>query len=160
MRRPLTEVPQPSGARAAHRGRICGVELSVSGLVLSVAAHPEDQVLRVWKLGTHEPAGEVPLTGSSHLGGKPSCTLLRAQHALAAVAMDDGGIYVADLDGAGIVRTFNCGAPAVDMAFSSESRWLAVVLRGGALRVFDLPAARCIDAVSFARPAMSCCFVP
>merc|ERR1719265_2138974 len=38
----------------AHKGRVCGLELTVSGLLLSVGAHPDNCSLKIWKLQTHE----------------------------------------------------------------------------------------------------------
>jgi len=92
--------------------------------------------------------------------GSPSCLLLRAHGALLAVALDDGTVCVVDLFGGSIVRSFECGMPAVDIAFSPEGRWLAAALRGGGLRVFDLPASRCVDYIVFNRAPISLAFSP
>jgi len=142
----------------AHRGRVCGVEITVGAQVLSIASHPRDCTLRTWKLMTHEEGVSIPLADGRP--GSPSCLLLRAHGALAAVALDDGCLLVVDLSGASVVRSFACGMPAVDAAFSVEGRWLAAALRGGGLRVFDLLAARCVDSMAFARPAQALCFSP
>merc|ERR1719506_2902378 len=50
--------------------------------------------------------------------------------------------------------------PAVDVAFSPEGRWVAAALRGGGLRIFDLPASRCVDFMTFSRPPVSIAFSP
>mmetsp|Transcript_42133 Transcript_42133/g.108558 ORF Transcript_42133/g.108558 Transcript_42133/m.108558 type:complete len:572 (-) Transcript_42133:64-1779(-) len=142
----------------AHQGRVCGVEISVSGLVISLASHPRDCVLRTWKLMTHEPAFSVPLHTSG--AGQLSGVLLRMHGALVAAPLDNGALLVVDLNGASVVRSFSCGVPATDVAFSSDGRWLAAALRDGGLRVFDLLAARCVDSFVFARPALSLCFSP
>jgi U3 small nucleolar RNA-associated protein 21 len=92
--------------------------------------------------------------------GSPSCLLLRAHGALAAVALDDGTVCVVDLFGGAVVRSFECGTPAVDIAFSPEGRWLAAALRGGGLRIFDLPASRCVDFIVFNRAPLSLAFSP
>eukprot|EP00927_Polykrikos_kofoidii_P039823 TRINITY_DN34135_c0_g1_i1.p1 TRINITY_DN34135_c0_g1~~TRINITY_DN34135_c0_g1_i1.p1 ORF type:complete len:1018 (+),score=216.00 TRINITY_DN34135_c0_g1_i1:173-3226(+) len=143
----------------AHQGRICGVEITTSGMVVSAGSHPEDSVLRLWKLMTHEPLGEIPLgVNGSRTGRSP--LLIRAHGALVAVGLDDGTLLIADLNGQAVVRSFPCGLPVGDVAFSAEGRWVAAALRGGGLRVFDLPAARCVDSFAFARPALSVCFSP
>jgi len=142
----------------AHLGRVCGISITVGGQVISVASHPEDCMLRVWKLATHEAVGVIELGASR--SGNPSAMLLRVHGSLCAVSLDDGSCLVCDLHGMAVVRTFECGAPATAMAFSAEGRWLATALRGGALRVFDLPAARCVDSFVFPRPAISVAFSP
>ena len=38
---------------------------------------------------------------------------------------------------------------STEMKRRMEGRWLAAALRGGGLRIFDLPAARCVDAFAF-----------
>jgi len=142
----------------AHSGRVCGITITVTGKVMSVSSHPDDCNLKVWKLLTHEDLGTLPLGTSSE--GKPSCLLMRARGALLAISMDDGNLLVVDLNGLNVVRSFACGVPATDIAFSSDGRWLAAALRDGGLRIFDLPAARCVDSFAFARPAISVCFAP
>jgi len=147
-------VPPPR----AHRGRVCGVSVTVSGTVLSVASNPKDCALRIWKLATHEAVAAVDL--GRERPGAPSCLLLRVQGALAAVSLDDGALLLVDLHGQAVVRSFACGVPANSIAFSAEGRWLAAALQDGGLRIFDLPAARCIDSFVFAKPALSVCFSP
>jgi len=142
----------------AHTGRVCGVEISVSGQVISAASSPDDCRLRVWKLMTHEALASVPL--ASPRSGTPSCLLIRSHASFIAASLDDGTLLVVDLHSAAVVRSFSCGVPAVDAAFSSEGRWLAVALCDGGLRIFDLPAARCVDSLMFARPALCLCFAP
>lgn len=143
----------------AHLGRVCGVAVSSAGLVISLASHPEDNALKVWKLMTHEPVFSVPLRGKTATGTSAGI-LLRVQGALAACAMDDGSLQVVDLTSAAVVRTFDCGVPATDVSFGSDGRWLAAALRDGGLRVFDLLAARCVDSFVFTRPALGVCFAP
>jgi len=150
----MAKMPSPT----AHLGRICGTSITVSGHVISVAAHPEDSALRLWRLATHEAIGEVEL-GSTR-PGSPSPLLLRVHGSLCAVSLDDGCCLVVDTHGMAVVRTFECGAPAIAMAFSPDGRWLATALRGGVLRVFDLIAARCVDSFVFPRPAVAVCFSP
>lgn len=82
------------------------------------------------------------------------------QGALVAAALDNGALLVVDLNGAAVVRSFSCGVPATDVAFSGDGRWLAAALRDGGLRIFDLLAARCVDSFVFAKPALSLCFAP
>ena len=53
-----------------------------------------------------------------------------------------------------------CGVPATDLAFAPDGRWLAAAVCDGGLRIFDLPAARCIDSFLFAQPALGLCFSP
>uniref|UniRef100_A0A7S4VMH2 Small-subunit processome Utp21 domain-containing protein n=1 Tax=Alexandrium monilatum TaxID=311494 RepID=A0A7S4VMH2_9DINO len=142
----------------AHSGRVCGITIMVSGKVASVAAHPHDCSLKIWSLMTHEALSKIPLDGGS--SGSPSCLLLRAHGALLAASLDDGNLLVVDLHGLNVVRSFACGVPATDAAFSSDARWLAASLRDGGLRIFDLPAARCVDSFAFAQPAISVCFAP
>ncbi|CAK0792357.1 unnamed protein product, partial [Prorocentrum cordatum] len=86
-------VPPPR----AHRGRVCGVSVTVSGTVLSVASNPKDCALRIWKLATHEAVAAVDL--GRERPGAPSCLLLRVQGALAAVSLDDGALLLVDLHG-------------------------------------------------------------
>mmetsp|Transcript_21979 Transcript_21979/g.58716 ORF Transcript_21979/g.58716 Transcript_21979/m.58716 type:complete len:1003 (-) Transcript_21979:63-3071(-) len=155
---PGTPAKAAPAAPRAHRGRICGVEISVSGLVVSLASHPRDCELRTWKLMTHEAAFSVPLPSAG--SGCPSGILLRAQGALIAAGLDDGALQVVDLSSASVVRSFACGVPATDVAFSGDARWLAAALRDGGLRIFDLLASRCVDSFVFARPALSLCFAP
>lgn len=142
----------------AHEGRVCGVAMTVSGQVISASSHPRDCRLHLWKLATHEALGVIDL--AVRRLGSPSCIRLRQHGSLVATALDDGGLLVADIQGRAVVRSFACGAPASDIAFSADGRWLAAALRGGGLRVFDLPAARCIDSFAFAKPALSVCFSP
>jgi len=142
----------------AHRGRVCGVVINVSGQVITAASHPRDCCVKVWDLMTHEAVASVELNGKRP--GSPSCLLLRAHGSLVAASLDDGGLLVVDLQGKAVVRTFTCGVPATDIAFTPDARWLAAALRDGGLRIFDLPAARCIDAFVFAKPALSLCFSP
>mmetsp|Transcript_65631 Transcript_65631/g.182564 ORF Transcript_65631/g.182564 Transcript_65631/m.182564 type:complete len:1032 (-) Transcript_65631:123-3218(-) len=146
----------------AHLGRICGIEITSSGLVVSAASHPNDCALGIWKLMTHAALERIPLSsrgrGGDRAGSSP--LVMRAHGALVAVSLDDGLLLVVDLHGRSVVRSFPCGLPAIDIAFSAEARWLAVALRGGGLRIFDLPAARCVDSFAFARPALSICFSP
>eukprot|EP00928_Gymnodinium_smaydae_P019194 TRINITY_DN1733_c1_g1_i3.p1 TRINITY_DN1733_c1_g1~~TRINITY_DN1733_c1_g1_i3.p1 ORF type:complete len:963 (+),score=207.37 TRINITY_DN1733_c1_g1_i3:87-2975(+) len=146
-------------SRRAHLGRICGVDITASGLVVSTSSHPEDCALRLWKLTTHE-ALEPVLLGPGGSAKGPSPILLRAHGSLVAISLSDGTLCIVDLPGRCVVRSFACGLPATDVAFSSEGRWLAAALRGGGLRVFDLPASRCVDSFAFARPALSVCFSP
>lgn len=142
----------------AHRGRVCGVEITVGGQVVSLAAHAKDCCLRIWNLMTHAAVTSVPLADGRP--GSPSGLLLRPYGSLMAVALDDGALLVVDMNGGGVVRSFDCGVPATDAAFSSDGRWLAAALRDGGLRVFDLLAARCVDSFMFARPALGICFAP
>jgi len=142
----------------AHSGRVCGVAITVSGQVLSVSSHPDDCNLHYWNLQTHRALGSVAL-GNASTGAK-SCLLLRVHSSFVAVALDDGSLVVVDLTGKSVVRTFSCGVPASDVAFSSEGRWLAAALRSGGVRVFDLPAARCIDFFTCELPVTSVCFTP
>jgi len=100
----------------------------------------------------------VPLHSSGV--GHPSGILLRAQGSVFAAGLDDGAVHVVYLTSASVVRTFGCGVPATDIAFSSDARWLAAALRDGGLRIFDLLASRCVDSFVFARPALSLCFAP
>lgn len=154
--------PTPKSKQApaprAHRGRVCGASITVSGNVLSVSSHPGECTLKVWKLMTHEAVQSVALGGGRP--GSPSCLLLRAHGALVAIALDDGTLLVVDLYGGSVVRSFDCGMPVVDACFSPEGRWLAAALRGGGLRVFDLPASRCVDFMTFNRPPVAICFSP
>lgn len=147
-----------SRAPRAHHGRVSGLEITVSGEVVSVGAHPHDCNLKLWGLATHKPLGEVSLTKGRL--GTPSCLILRTHGSLGAVGLDDGALLIVELLGRTVVRNFACGVPATDVAFSAEGRWLAAALRGGGLRIFDLPAARCVDSFSFARPALGVCFSP
>mmetsp|Transcript_91018 Transcript_91018/g.282852 ORF Transcript_91018/g.282852 Transcript_91018/m.282852 type:complete len:1016 (+) Transcript_91018:107-3154(+) len=147
-----------SAASRAHRGRVCGLAITVAGKVVSVSSHPGDCQLKLWALKTHEALGAVAL-GSSR-PGCPSCLLLRMHGSLLAVSLDDGALLVVDLHGESVVRCFDCGVPATDVSFSGDGRWLAAALRDGGLRIFDLPSARCVDAFVFAKPALSVCFSP
>jgi len=137
---------------------VCGLSITVSGLVLSSSSHPEDCRLRVWNLKTQ--AAVISVLLSEGRPESPTCLHMRDHGALVAVALDDGALQVVDLHGNAIVRSFVCSAPVVDLAFTPEGRWLAAALRGGGLRIFDLPAGRCIDSCNFGRPALSLCFSP
>lgn len=142
----------------AHSGRVSGILITITGKVVSMAAHPTDCKLKLWQLLTHEELGSVALDENS--SGSPSCLIMRSLGALVAISQDDGNLLVVDLHGLNVVRSFACGVPATDAAFSSDGRWLAAALRDGGLRIFDLPAARCVDSFAFARPALSVCFAP
>jgi len=148
----------PPTAPRAHLGRVCGLSITVSGQVVSTASHPKDCSLSLWRLTSHEAAGTLPL--GKGRPGQPSCLLMRSLGALVAVSLDDGMLRVADLNGMSVVRSFACGVPATDIAFTPDGRWLAAALCDGGLRIFDLPAARCIDSFVFAQPALSLCFSP
>eukprot|EP00929_Paragymnodinium_shiwhaense_P029820 TRINITY_DN17018_c0_g1_i1.p1 TRINITY_DN17018_c0_g1~~TRINITY_DN17018_c0_g1_i1.p1 ORF type:complete len:1033 (+),score=275.67 TRINITY_DN17018_c0_g1_i1:80-3178(+) len=157
--RPGVKAKTPPPPPVAHKGRVCGLEITAGGLLVSAASHPTDCNVRLWKLQTHEALGVIPLGAAA--GGAPRSVLfLRPHGALVALALDDGVVLLVDLQGRTVVRTFACGLPATDAAFSSDGRWLAVALRGGGLRIFDLPAARCVDSFAFAKPALSVCFSP
>eukprot|EP00930_Biecheleria_cincta_P003547 TRINITY_DN104487_c0_g1_i1.p1 TRINITY_DN104487_c0_g1~~TRINITY_DN104487_c0_g1_i1.p1 ORF type:complete len:1043 (+),score=177.02 TRINITY_DN104487_c0_g1_i1:67-3129(+) len=156
-RRKAFNAKGPAPPPRAHSGRVCGLAITVSGQVVSCACHPKDCSISLWKLSTHEATGSLPLAK-----GRPgaTCLLTRTQGALVAASLDDGTLCVADLNGMSVVRSFACGVPATDVAFSEDGRWLAAALCDGGLRIFDLPAARCIDSFVFAYPALGLCFSP
>eukprot|EP00913_Durusdinium_trenchii_P012138 g11399.t1 len=90
----------------------------------------------------------------------PSCLIVKHFGVLVACGLDDGTLAIVDLNSKSIVRSFQCGVPATDLAFAPDGRWLAAAVCDGGLRIFDLPAARCIDSFLFAQPALGLCFSP
>eukprot|EP00933_Yihiella_yeosuensis_P038438 TRINITY_DN32370_c0_g1_i1.p1 TRINITY_DN32370_c0_g1~~TRINITY_DN32370_c0_g1_i1.p1 ORF type:complete len:1041 (+),score=177.94 TRINITY_DN32370_c0_g1_i1:85-3207(+) len=149
---------KPDTPPRAHSGRVSGLSITVTGNIVSTASHPKDCCLKIWKLSSHEEVDTIPL--GKGRPGSPSCLLMRSLGSLYAVSLDDGTLRIADLNGMSVVRSFACGVPATDLAFTSDGRWLAAALCDGGLRIFDLPAARCIDSFVFAQPALACCFSP
>ncbi|CAK9029783.1 WD repeat-containing protein 36 (T-cell activation WD repeat-containing protein) (TA-WDRP), partial [Durusdinium trenchii] len=145
----------PPGPPLAHLGRVCGVIITSSGQVASAASHPKDCCLRLWKLSTQEALESIPLGQRG-----PSCLIVKHFGVLVACGLDDGTLAIVDLNSKSIVRSFQCGVPATDLAFAPDGRWLAAAVCDGGLRIFDLPAARCIDSFLFAQPALGLCFSP
>ncbi|CAJ1340838.1 unnamed protein product [Effrenium voratum] len=157
VKRSSLEAAPPPPPRA-HNGRVCGLAITTSAKVISSASHPKDCCLKLWKLSTHEALGEIPLNKGRP--GRPSCLMLKPFGVLIAACLDDGALPIVDLNSEAVVRAFDCGVPATDLAFTPDGRWLAASLCDGGLRIFDLPAARCIDSFVFAQPALGLCFSP
>mmetsp|Transcript_13275 Transcript_13275/g.24902 ORF Transcript_13275/g.24902 Transcript_13275/m.24902 type:complete len:864 (-) Transcript_13275:28-2619(-) len=86
------------------------------------------------------------------------CKALRLQSLsnLLAVASDDS-VSILDMRTAAIVRNFN--ASVDDLAFSSDSRWLAGC-EGNYIKVWDVPSSRLIEWLQFDKQPISLDFSP
>ncbi|BFZ56439.1 rRNA-processing protein utp21 [Savitreella phatthalungensis] len=88
------------------------------------------------------------LKGTLDIGSGIAILRHHARADLIAVACDDLGLRVVDVETRRIVRELYGPTNRItDMCFSDDARWIIVAAADRSLRTFDLPTAHCIDAV-------------
>ena len=164
--------------RAAHDGHVAAVIADGSNESL-VTCGGNDGVVRVWAFNSQKLRGEICLSSSfsSPRNASPrikngendeSLRIVAAKgHApsgLVAVACGDATVRVVDVAGMRRVRTLRCGGDGgsrnhgitksfSSLEFSSDGRWVLAASADGAVRVWDVPAARLLQTLRFSAAA-------
>ena len=163
--------------RAAHDGHVAAVIADGSNESL-VTCGGNDGVVRVWAFNSQKLRGEICLSSSfsSPRNAFPrikngendeSLRIVAAKgHApsgLVAVACGDATVRVVDVAGMRRVRTLRCGNDGgsrnhsgiafSSLEFSSDGRWVLAASADGAVRVWDVPAARLLQTLRFSAAA-------
>ncbi|GFR50668.1 hypothetical protein Agub_g12918, partial [Astrephomene gubernaculifera] len=140
--------PQP-----AHGAAVVGCASDgANRLLVSVGM---DGVLRVWDFRAQTLRAEVAL-------GCPAGRLvLHPVSGLAAVALADASLRVYDIEVPRLVRRFRGHSDRVTgMHLSSDGRWLLSAAMDGTMRVWDIPAAQCLQVMKLGSPVTSLSLSP
>lgn len=91
-----------------------------------------------------------------------SSIMLQRDSGLLAVVCDDMVVRIIDIETRRIVRELACGVHGriLDIAFSSDSRWIVVTSLDSVIRTFDIPTGQLINAFRTPSVATSIAFSP
>ncbi|KAG1827105.1 Utp21 specific WD40 associated putative domain-containing protein [Suillus subaureus] len=91
-----------------------------------------------------------------------SSIMLQRDSGLLAVVCDDMVVRIIDIETRRIVRELACGVHGriLDIAFSSDSRWIVVASLDSVIRTFDIPTGQLINAFRTPSVATSIAFSP
>lgn len=131
-----------AGDAVAHDGSVTVVDVDACNTVCVTAGR--DGVVRTW--GFKQRA----MLGATHAGAAVERGALHRGSALLACACGDAAVRVFDVGASPPrrVRTFKGHQDAVvDVALSSDARWLLTASMDGAVRVFDLPSGTLLQAM-------------
>ena len=150
----------------AHDGAVVAV-ISDGSNENVVTCGASDGHVRVWAFGSQKLRGELCLRPTNAKnekkgGGVPFSVVAAKGHApsgLVAAACGDATVRVLDVAGMRRVRTLRCGGDveqgtmrrqtATCLEFSSDGRWVLAASADGAVRVWDVPAARLLQTLRF-----------
>lgn len=147
-----------SGADAAaeperHDTAVYGVATDL--LNTTVVTADASGLVLFWDFQTQEPKSSLQLPATV------SSIVISRDSGLVAVACDDFVIRVLDIATRRQVRTFTGHTNRItDMCYSPDGRWLVSSSLDRSIRVWDLPMARCLDWMTFARAPVSVAFAP
>lgn len=131
----------PTGAAigaAAHDGAVVGVASDTTNRLLVSGGH--DGRLRVWGFKSGRLQSEV------NVGAPIAKMCLHAGSGLAAVATDGHAIRMYDIEAARLVRRFaGHGDRITCLQISEDCRWLLSAGMDATVKVWDVPAAQCLQ---------------
>ncbi|KAI8469981.1 MAG: WD40-repeat-containing domain protein [Monoraphidium minutum] len=141
--------PAPGGRgrpRPAHDGAVAGVAVDGCNRLL-VTLGASDGALRVWDFKKGGLLGEVDLgCGATHLALHPGS-------GLAAVACADRVVRLYDAEAGRLVRRFAGHRDRItSLVVSADCRWLLSSSLDGTVRVWDIPAGTCLQAMAMGSP--------
>ncbi|CAH2297181.1 WD repeat-containing 36 [Pelobates cultripes] len=126
------------GKERAHEGSVRGVV--VDGINQMTITAGSDKLIKFWKFKTKE------LIQTITLSAPPTGILLHRESGMLAVALDDFGLNVLDIETRRIVRKFSGHNGKInDMTFSPDGRWLLTASMDCTVKVWDLPSGCLID---------------
>ncbi|OXB79497.1 UNVERIFIED_CONTAM: hypothetical protein H355_013893 [Colinus virginianus] len=141
------------GKERAHEGSIRGV--AVDGLNQLTITAGSDRLIKFWKFKAKD------LVHSIDLSSSPSGILLHRDSGILAVAFDDFGISVLDIETRKIVRNFSGHHGRInDMTFSPDGRWLITSSMDCTIKTWDLPSGCLIDCFLLDSAAVSLTMSP
>ncbi|EFJ49064.1 hypothetical protein VOLCADRAFT_59899 [Volvox carteri f. nagariensis] len=142
-----------AGPLPAHNGAVVGCAAEGSNRRLVSAGL--DGMLRIWDFRTCTLVAEVAL------GGPAVRLVLHPVTGLAAVAMADASLRMYDIEVPRLVRRFRGHSDRVtSLLLSSDSKWLLSAAMDGTLRVWDVPAAQCLQVMKLGSPVTSLSLSP
>ncbi|KAM0750055.1 putative WD-repeat protein [Meredithblackwellia eburnea MCA 4105] len=101
------------------------------------------------------------LLASIEMPASITSILLQRDNGLVAVTCDDLVIRIVDIETQRIVRELSgFGGTILDMAFSSDSRWVIATSQDSIIRTFDVPTGQLVDAFRTPSVATSLSFSP
>ncbi|XP_053330329.1 WD repeat-containing protein 36 [Spea bombifrons] len=140
------------GKDRAHEGSVRGVV--VDGLNQMTITAGSDKLIKFWKFKTKELIQTISLSS-------PTSILLHRESGMLAIALDDFGINVLDIETRKIVRKFTGHNGKInDMTFSPDGRWLMTTSMDCTIKVWDLPSGCLIDCFLFDSAAVSLSMSP
>ncbi|KAM3939235.1 WD repeat-containing protein 36 [Leptodactylus fuscus] len=141
------------GEPRAHDGAIRGVV--VDGLNQMTITLGSDNLIKFWKFKSKELLHTIDLTAP------PTCALLHRESGMLAVALDDFGIKVFDIETCKLVRQFpGHNGKINDMTYSPDGRWLMTASMDCTVKVWDFPSGCLIDCFLLESPVVSLTMSP
>ncbi|KAM8962305.1 WD repeat-containing protein 36 isoform 1-T1 [Pelodytes ibericus] len=141
------------GKDTAHDGSVRGVVVDALNQITVTAG--SDKLVKFWKFKTKE------LIQMTSLSAPPTAVLLHRESGMLAVALDDFGISVLDIETRRGVRKFSGHNGKInDMAFSPDGRWLLTASMDCTVKVWDLPSGCLIDCFLLDSAAVSLTMSP
>jgi len=137
-------------AHARHDGAVVGVALDLLGTRLYSAG--VDGVLVAWDFASHTRLRALTISTA------PVSKLAASRDgALLVLASDDLALRVVDAASMTVVRCFAHAhrAAVADVCFSADARWVVSACADGAVKVWDVPSARCVDWLAFEQAVTS-----
>ncbi|KAL7988865.1 hypothetical protein Chor_007784 [Crotalus horridus] len=141
------------GEVKAHEGCIRGV--AVDGLNQFTVTIGSEGLIKFWKFKT------TTFVHSINLSTSPNKMLLHRDSGILAIAMDDFGIKVLDIETRKIVRKYSGHQGQInDMTFSPDGRWLITASMDCTIRTWDLPSGCLVDCFLLDSAAVSITMSP
>jgi len=141
------------GEGLAHAGSVAGVGVDSCNRTLVSAGF--DGRVRVWDFVKRS------LKCEANAGTPIRLMRFQPRTLMAAVAGDDLAVRVFDTVAGALVRTFRGHEDRIaSLAFSDDARWLVTASFDGAVRVFDLPSATLLQAMSLGSPVTALALSP
>jgi len=142
-----------SFGKRSHGSAVRGVACDALNRIVATAGH--DGYVKTWDFA------KCKLRWKTSMGSPVVSAELHRESGLLAVACQDYTVFVVDIEGQRVVRTFNGHSNRVtDIGWSPDGRWLISSSMDNTIRVWDVPTGCPISRLRVASAATSVAFSP